>query len=109
MSQASGTEEQRSQRQNTHALVWLTLSPTAQPHGNKCEWWSRAGRAVSLEQLVSLTLWQNSRAEEALWLSWCGMGMEDGGGGGGEKNRDTELFSFLPEIQLLCSCATCVP
>lgn len=95
MGQASGGSLPHFQHRNTQALVWLTLSPAAQPHRNKCEWWSRAGRAASLEQLVSLTLWQKSQAAETLWVSWCGMGQEDGGGEGGEKNRDREHRCFL--------------
>ena len=60
--------------EHTQALVWLTLSSAAQPCRNKRELQSRAGRAVSLEQLVSLTLWQGSQAEETLWVSsvWDG-------------------------------------
>lgn len=70
--------------EHTQVLVWLTLSPAAQLHWNKRELQSRAGRAVSLDQLVSLTLWQGSQSEETLWVSRCGMGKKDDGG---EKYR----------------------
>lgn len=60
------------------------------------------GAASVLDPLAKLPGWRNPLA----FLVW--VGMEDGGGGGGEKNKDVELFSFLPEIQLVCACATCV-
>lgn len=91
--------------EHTQPLVWLTLSPAVQLHWNKRELQSRAGRAVSLDQLVSLTLWQGSQAEETLWVSWCGMGKKDEGGEGGEKNRDTEHSCFLFSQKL----SFCVP
>lgn len=60
---------------------------------------------MRLEQLVSLTLWQGSQAEEALWVSWCGIGKEDEGGEGGREKQGcrAELLSLLPETEL------CVP
>lgn len=41
---------------------------------------------MSMEQLVSLTLWPGSQAEETMWVFQCGMGKEDEGREEGEKN-----------------------
>ena len=101
------------QHQDIHRLwcgqPWARL-PTAQPHRNISDWWSRAGRTVSLEHLVSLTLWPGSQLKKPSGFIHVVWGRKMRVGKKGRKtDREDSCCLFSPQnwvfvfLCLLCA------